>query len=311
MPSLAPTLCIFLLIFTPCFTLCQSTVDPKFDFESWKKTIGRHLEEKGIQEDSQMRFVIDVGLGSIPELQQIMKDRHQRFVAGSGGREWSLRDFLEDLSVIHECVPLQRITLTQCVSVHSIPTHPVPNLDARIKTVKTRTESRSTLWKFSIEHPWITASLVVFGVIIVISPYPYLAALRLLGFRVSGPVARSWAASFQSRNYGGRTKGLFSVLQNMAMTGTVNWSVSVFTGIAVGVGAVMAYWGGAVVVRFVESLLKQGRAPFPGDETLIAEEWRVWMTVLGKRMEKMGVPNGQWFDVVIELLRPLPVTDYN
>ncbi|KAF9259977.1 hypothetical protein L218DRAFT_1003211 [Marasmius fiardii PR-910] len=272
MPSLAPALCIFLLIFTPCFTLCQSTVDPKFDFESWKKTIGRHLEEKGIQEDSQMRFVIDVGLGSIPELQQIMKDRHQRFVAGSGGREWSLRDFLEDLSVI-----------------------------------TTAAED----YVDSMQHPWITASLVVFGVIIVISPYPYLAALRLLGFRQSGPVARSWAASFQSRNYGGRTKGLFSVLQNMAMTGTVNWSVSVFTGIAVGVGAVMAYWGGAVVVRFVESLLKQGRAPFPGDETLIAEEWRVWMTVLGKRMEKMGVPNGQWFDVVIELLRPLPVTDYN
>ncbi|KAF9255633.1 hypothetical protein L218DRAFT_1081750 [Marasmius fiardii PR-910] len=417
MPSIA--LCAFLFIFIPFFVVSQSTVGTNFDFQQWKETMGRQLEEKGVQEDSQTRFAIECGLESIPELQQIMKDRHQRFVAVSGGREWPLSDFLEDLSAINAAAEAyvekvkNRIEtrsfaksdspLAGLLDIHALDSDSglsrmlnrvIPSLGAAKNTLEdtvsgilpastremiardlkwgqldatwnyfsfrrsyldelvkafldTITRALESIFKdmststhdavvaihdfiheqiaflskevqeairafenFAVEHPWLLASaavgLVVFGVTVAFSPYAYLGVLHLVGFGELGPIAGSWAALFQSLVYGGQTTGLFSILQSIAMTGTVYWPISVFTGIVVAaVGAVGAFWAGEAIMNFVASWFNQGGAPFPvmPDGTLVTDELGIWMAALGEKMEESGVPHGQWFDVVIELLR--------
>ncbi|KAG7096315.1 hypothetical protein E1B28_003760 [Marasmius oreades] len=95
-------LALFILLFisTPLFAASQSIIDLNFDVQRWKETIENQVEQNGIKDEHKTGFAINVGLETMPELQQVMKDRHQRFVAVSGGPEWPFGDFLEDLTSI-------------------------------------------------------------------------------------------------------------------------------------------------------------------------------------------------------------------
>ncbi|KAG7096300.1 hypothetical protein E1B28_003746 [Marasmius oreades] len=390
-------LALFILLFisTPLFAASQSIIDLNFDVQRWKETIENQVEQNGIKDEHKTGFAINVGLETMPELQQVMKDRHQRFVAVSGGPEWPFGDFLEDLTsiqaaaeayvekldnrdlglnkILNHIIPSPDVAGNTLDTISSIPPPFTRGIKARGLNINYRQVDASTsphspfddimlhlksffdtitdalesiindakvtthdaivaihefiqdqvaflskevqeaiqsFKKFSAEHPWIVASaivgLVVFGVTIAISPYAYLAILRLVGFGELGPVAGSWAALIQSTVYGGGTSGLFSVIQSIAMTGRIIWPISVFTGIfVVAVGAAAAFWGGDAIKTFVEEWMNQGGASFPilPDGTMVTEELGVWMGALGEKMEQTGVPHGQWFDVVIEALR--------
>ncbi|KAL0058398.1 hypothetical protein AAF712_014939 [Marasmius tenuissimus] len=93
--------------------------------------------------------------------------------------------------------------------------------------------------KFKAEHPYIVAiAEIVAGIglsagFIVAMIYLSPAILGALGFGPLGPIAGTFAATFQSTFYGGYACGLFSILQSVSMTGILGWpAVAILTGLA-------------------------------------------------------------------------------
>ncbi|KAL0058397.1 hypothetical protein AAF712_014938 [Marasmius tenuissimus] len=163
--------------------------------------------------------------------------------------------------------------------------------------------------RFKSEHPYIVAgaeiALVVIGTEIIL-PYAFLGLLRLIGFSEIGPVAGAWAPAIQSAFYGGRTGGLFSILQKISMTGRLVWPLEVFTDITAAVGGTIVVMPPGEIKRLVEGWAVD--QPFPVNLALengnvVAEGFETWMKVMKERMEEAHVPHAQWLDVAIEALR--------
>ncbi|KAK1226415.1 hypothetical protein PQX77_010626, partial [Marasmius sp. AFHP31] len=163
--------------------------------------------------------------------------------------------------------------------------------------------------RFKSEHPYIVAGAEVAFVVIgteIILPYAFLGLLRLLGFSEIGPVAGAWAPAIQSVFYGGHTRGLFSILQKVSMTGRLVWPLEVFTDITAAVGGTIVVMPPGEIKRLVgEWVVDQ---PFPVDLALDSSNvstggFEMWMKFMKERMEEAGVPHAQWLDVAIEALR--------
>ncbi|KAL0571780.1 hypothetical protein V5O48_010173 [Marasmius crinis-equi] len=142
--------------------------------------------------------------------------------------------------------------------------------------------------KFKSEHPYIVAGAEV--------------ALVVIGTEILFP---AWATAFQSAWCGGRTRGLFSVLQCISMTGKMVWPIRVLTDITAAVGGTLAVMPPGEIKRLVEGWVQD--TPFPIDMDMhgitVNEELEVWMKMMGDKMQEVQVPYVQWSDVAIEALR--------
>lgn len=112
----------------------------------------------------------------------------------------------------------------------------------------------------------------------------------------------SWAAAFQSLVYGGRTKGLFSILQHVAMSAKRFWPARVFLDLAA-IGAGITVWSGEMVkdqvsLWYPDMVLDLHRA-MQSDGDVIVDGW---MQELGRRCEITGIPEAQWLDVAIQTI---------
>ncbi|KAF9268574.1 hypothetical protein L218DRAFT_954031 [Marasmius fiardii PR-910] len=159
--------------------------------------------------------------------------------------------------------------------------------------------------KFKADHPYVVAGITVTLVIVgteIIFPYAFLGVLRLIGFGEVGPVAGCWAAAFQSAFYGGRTRGLFSILQSISMRGKIFWPITVFSDITAAAAGTLVVLPPEKIKELVDEWANH---PFPMalDGNVVTAELDQWMVALGEKMTEVEVPHVQWFDVTIEALR--------
>ena len=130
----------------------------------------------------------------------------------------------------------------------------------------------------------------------------------------------SWAALIQSVFYKGNTGGLFSVLQNIAMTAKSIWPTRVFLDLA----ALTAGKIVAVTPDVIKNIVNTQLPPFPlmvpdfgvlGSDPSLGlsvpallnqaspDELEQWMVLAGEKMTELNVPHVQWLDVAIEAMR--------
>lgn len=113
----------------------------------------------------------------------------------------------------------------------------------------------------------------------------------------------SWAAAIQAIIYGGRARGLFSILQHITMSAKRFWPARVFLDLAaVAVGTIIVWSSEAIrglVDVFYPELVLDLNLAVQGDgvgEVIVDN----WMQELGRRCVDAGVPEVQWLDVAIE-----------
>ncbi|KAJ3787741.1 hypothetical protein GGU10DRAFT_414998 [Lentinula aff. detonsa] len=162
--------------------------------------------------------------------------------------------------------------------------------------------------RFRAEHPYVVAGISVALVIIgteVILPELFMTVLNWFGFGKMGPIAGSWAAALQSTLYGGKTSGIFSILQRVAMSAKRVWPVAVFVDlVAVAVGTITVL-SSHLIKQLVDTWYPELEVP---DLNLVVQDtngatdvlFDNFMKGLGKRCEEAGIPEVQWLDMAIE-----------
>ncbi|KAK7052943.1 hypothetical protein VNI00_004263 [Paramarasmius palmivorus] len=159
------------------------------------------------------------------------------------------------------------------------------------------------------EHPYLVAGAELVLIVVaseLLLSFGMLAVLRVVGFGRIGPTAGSWASAIQSAIYAGRTRGLFSILQSIAMTGKRVWPLAVFTDITAITAGTIAVLPGEEVKALVEDWSRNASLAFPlavdaGRNT--TKEMEEWMVAFGERLKEAEVPHVQWLDAAIEALR--------
>ncbi|KAE9403028.1 hypothetical protein BT96DRAFT_511716 [Gymnopus androsaceus JB14] len=160
--------------------------------------------------------------------------------------------------------------------------------------------------KFRHEHPYIVAAASIALVILgteVILPWMFLRVLAMFGFGELGPIAGSWAAVLQSLVYGGRTRGLFSILQRVTMSAKRFWPARVFLDLAAVAAGTIVVWSGEMIRDLVDmwypEMVLDLNLAMQSDGAIVVDDW---MQELGRRCEEAGIPEVQWFDVAIEAI---------
>ncbi|KAJ3714614.1 hypothetical protein DFJ43DRAFT_1215065 [Lentinula guzmanii] len=311
------------------------------DREAWFTFMERKFEEGSIPPESWTSYAIQEGLNSSPELQSVMNDRLNQYLRLSsqvpvstgavaddslfGTASWPWEGFKDDISRISDAAKknkrpppklieqtktdFERIFHNELSQVEEI-LRSIENIVA-IQIAKLPREIRQAIEefdKFRAEHPYVVAGISVALVIIgteVILPELFISVLRLFGFGKMGPVAGSWAAALQSTLYGGKTSGIFSILQRVTMSAKRVWPVAVFVDlVAVAVGTITVL-SSHLIKQLVDTWYPELEVP---DLNLIVQDtngatdvlFDNFMKGLGKRCEEAGIPEVQWLDMAIE-----------
>lgn len=113
----------------------------------------------------------------------------------------------------------------------------------------------------------------------------------------------SWAAVLQSLVYGGRTRGLFSILQHVTMSAKRFWPARVFLDLAAVAAGTIVVWSGEMIRDVVDmwypEMVLDLNLAMQSDGAIVVDDW---MQELGRRCEEAGIPEVQWFDVAIEAI---------
>ncbi|KAJ3739315.1 hypothetical protein DFH05DRAFT_546711 [Lentinula detonsa] len=120
-----------------------------------------------------------------------------------------------------------------------------------------------------------------------------------------GPVAGSWAAALQSTLYGGKTSGIFSILQRVTMSAKRVWPVAVFVDLAAVAVGMITVLSSHLIKQLVDTWHPDLEVP---DLNLVVQDtngatdvlFDNFMKSLGKRCEEAGIPEVQWLDMAIE-----------
>ncbi|KAI3615588.1 hypothetical protein WG66_011779 [Moniliophthora roreri] len=160
----------------------------------------------------------------------------------------------------------------------------------------------ATFNAYRIQHPYIVAGASIALMIIaseLLMPWAMLGVLRIFGFAETGPVAGSWAAAVQSAFYGGRTRGLFSILQSITMSAKRVWPAAVFLDVtAITAGTIVVLPSGRI-----QEVVEHSSVSFPMFLEASSEQLQRWMIMLGEELKEADVPHVQWMDAAIESFR--------